>query len=176
MVIAVVMDDCGRTPRGSTGVVARLAGPRIRCGARAVNRASAARGSGRRGGRPGRGSGCCAALKALPAHPSYPSIVWVGRVFAPKPFEEHDDARKESPSRSGGRAFQSWPSCSCGDRARCSGGLEHRARHVHSVRTSRRNALGAGRSARSSTGRLIVCADNGVELLNRLPFMGLAAA
>lgn len=46
-------------------------------------------------------------LKTLPVYPSYPSIVWAGRVFAPKLFEEHDDARKALPFRLGGRAFQS---------------------------------------------------------------------
>ena len=53
------------------------------------------------------GSRCCAVLKMLPVYPSYPSIVWVGRVFAPKLFEEHDDVRKALPFRLGGRAFQS---------------------------------------------------------------------
>ena len=50
--------------------------------------------------------------------------------------------------------------------------------HSTSIRfeLSRRSALGVDRSARSSTGRLIVCADNGIELLNRLPFMSFAVA
>lgn len=63
--------------------------------------------------------------------------------------------------------------CSCGDRARCSGVSEHRMRST-SVRPGLQEETlsESDRPDRPSTGRLDVCADNGIELLNRVPFMG----